>query len=94
MNKDNAKYYLPLLQALAEGRTLQHAGPKWEWVDLADEVSFNYSPNCYRIKPEPKEIWVVEHNGGLFDEFTTKAEAEHLSVACHSRLALYREVIE
>lgn len=54
MNSQNAKQYLPLIQALAEGKTIQvlevfNFSPYWK--DL-DEFVFNKSPDNYRIKPE------------------------------------------
>ena len=51
MNKDNAKQFLPLVQALADGKTIQHLCNGWE--DL-ESVNFSYTPETYRIKPEPK----------------------------------------
>lgn len=62
MNKQNAKDYLPLVQALIDGKTLQHRVDGGEtWVDLA-ETSFTYYPDAYRIKPEshPAESWPVD----------------------------------
>ena len=55
MNKDNARDYLPLVQALAEGKTIQsnHNG---EWFDLPSP-SFCDPISLYRIKPEPKKDW-------------------------------------
>ena len=51
MNKDTAKDYLPLVQALADGKTIQsnHNG---EWFDLPSP-SFCDPISLYRIKPEP-----------------------------------------
>lgn len=58
MNKDNAKDYLHLVQALAEGRTIQHQyAAGCEWRDLADHL-FSDPPCRYRIKPEPRRAWV------------------------------------
>lgn len=55
MNKDNAKDYLPLVQALADGREIQI----WlggEWGDIND-ILFSEPVTKYRIKPEPKTFW-------------------------------------
>lgn len=58
MNKDNAAQYLPLVQALAEGRTIQvRIDGETEWLD-APNPTFTYFPRCYRIKPEPRRAWV------------------------------------
>lgn len=50
MNKDNARDYLPLVQALAEGKTIQFFS--CEWADCAKNVDFTYPPTSYRIKPK------------------------------------------
>jgi hypothetical protein len=56
MTKENAHLYLPLVQALAEGRTVQfrpHESHAW---DEDQNVDFTASIKCYRIKPEPKTV--------------------------------------
>lgn len=56
MNKDNAKDYLPLVQALAEGKTLQYV-VLGKWFDLQDENLEHFRPAALRIKPEPVKGW-------------------------------------
>ena len=61
MNKDNARDYLPLVQALAEGKTIQVKihdlqGNFLCWED-EDNLNFKVPPYHYRIKPEPKKDW-------------------------------------
>ena len=61
MNKEDAHLYLPLVQALVDGKTLQiEVGSAWD--DL-DEPSFTRPPQDYRIKPEPRrwKVWVDSH---------------------------------
>lgn len=61
MNKDNAHLYLPLVQALADGKVIQSSSGYKDarvWVDRM-EVSLTGEPECYRIKPEPREGWIV-----------------------------------
>ena len=53
MTRNEARELLPLIQAYAEGKTIQRIDDKNEWSDLCI-VNFDYSPNKYRIKPEPK----------------------------------------
>lgn len=58
MNKHNAKDYLPLVQALAEGKEIQHrSSVSGTWGDVV-QTSFSDEPSCYRIKPEPRKAWV------------------------------------
>ena len=57
MNQQNAHLYLPLIQALAEGKTIQHRhNPNHEWFNN-DAPTFQAEPESYRIKPEPRE-WI------------------------------------
>ena len=55
MNKENAHLFLPLVQALAEGKTIQNISTnRAEWVDM-DNLKFDGNPEDYRVKPEPRE---------------------------------------
>jgi hypothetical protein len=49
MNKDNAHLYLPLVQALVDGKTVQASVPP-DWVDI-DDMDLGREPSDYRIKP-------------------------------------------
>ena len=52
MTREEAKELLPIMQAYAEGKTIQFLdGGKWADVY---ETDFYQSPGNYRIKPEPK----------------------------------------
>lgn len=59
MNRQQAKELLPIIQAYAEGKTIQFLGltetEGW-WKDLQcdKDIQFNYHFSRYRIKPEPK----------------------------------------
>ena len=63
MNAQNAKDFLPLVQSLAEGKTIQYntgdIGSD-EWQDTLTP-SFNGPIWDYRIKPEPRE-WIANMN--------------------------------
>ena len=52
MTREEVKEKLPIIQAFAEGKTIQFYNGD-EWADL-DEATFSASPDKYRIKPEPK----------------------------------------
>lgn len=94
MNKDNAKDYLPLVQALVEGRVIEHRG-SGGWYQL-NNPTFQDPPSDYRIKPEPREIWVNEYpNGRLSDlHFKNQDEAKQCMVVFNAKQICYREVIE
>ncbi len=94
MNKENAKDYLPLVQALSEGKTLQRkTSSDSEWADIT-ECAFTFDIECYRIKPEPRRIWVNEYESdGYF--YSTKQEANEKAASNCRRIAVeYVEVIK
>lgn len=59
MNRQQAKELLPIIQAFAEGKTIQFKWPNGAWIDLEDRDVINSAtlvnmPQDYRIKSEPK----------------------------------------
>lgn len=96
MNKDNAKDYLPLVQAMADGKSIQfNSGtschPQWINVDRFYESN---PADCYRIKPDPREFWLNRVDG--YDNqrlFHTKESARDCAVPGAVQV-LFREVIE
>ena len=66
MNKTNAHLYLPLVQALAEGKTIEKKLREDLWAPIS-EIEFLSGSENYRIKPEPKTAWylVAESTLGL-----------------------------
>ena len=52
MTREEAKEMLPIIQAYAEGKTIQYRNIEGEWEDI-EEPSFSEYIE-YRIKPEPK----------------------------------------
>ena len=53
MTREEAKELLPIIKAFAEGKAVQIKDKTGKWNDLY-EPYWNYSPDKYRIKPEPK----------------------------------------
>lgn len=55
MNRQEAKELLPVIQAFAEGKTIEtlHSSGIWD-ADDDEELYFDRPTCCYRIKPEPK----------------------------------------
>lgn len=54
MNRQEAREILPIVQAFAEGKTIQVKAIDDLWYDDEGSFNFNMSPERYRIKPEPK----------------------------------------
>lgn len=94
MNVSNAKDYLPLVQALAEGRVIQmFSGGVWR--DLRPEAEMFIDDSItYRIKPEPKEVWFNRYEHGVTNgPYGSKEEAEN-HAGNFANQVRYREVIE
>lgn len=56
MNKHNAKDFIPLVQALVDGKTIQFQakrGDEWKNVSILDTKTWNAWQ--FRIAPEPRE---------------------------------------
>ena len=54
MNKENAKEFLPLIQAMAEGKTIQTDYPDGIWRDTGWIETIDNDGSLYRIKPDPR----------------------------------------
>lgn len=57
MNREQAKELLPIIQAFAEGKTIQVKSSDGLWYGREGEnceFNFNADPQEYRIKSEPK----------------------------------------
>lgn len=55
MTREEGKEMLPIIQAFIEGKEIQVFDDEKGWVET-EYLIFNLSPNCYRIKPEPKKF--------------------------------------
>ena len=76
MNASDAAAYLPLVQALAEGRVVQRRfGDQCHpvWRDCVEIRFDTEAPEFYRVKPKPREVWVPWVGGHL----SLKAYASH-----------------
>ena len=54
MKRKNAKELLPIIQAFAEGKSMQRVNSLGVRSDVTGDVLFYYNPEYYRIKPEPE----------------------------------------
>ncbi|MDE3023595.1 MAG: hypothetical protein KGI54_17415 [Pseudomonadota bacterium] len=93
MIKENAKDYLPLVQALADGKTIQYSRNGVDWED-AGVVTFTWAACRYRIKPEPIKRYGISWISKCYDyvgdrSFETKNE--HLGFPSISAVADFRD---
>lgn len=83
ITKDNAKQWLPLVRAMAEGKTIQVRGDMGGWFDVVSGCLTDLRDGVarYRIKPEPKlRPWKAEE-APLYFMVRNKVSAR-LFVAC------------
>lgn len=83
MNATNAKYFLPLVQALADGKTIQATKVDGSWMDFED-IGFVRKPEHYRIKPDPMHprewtVWVMkpERGNGIMRKHGELSDTEY-----------------
>ena len=54
MTREEAKELLPIIQAWAEGKSIQYQTDSKSWSDIIKDLYPCNHPSLYRIKPEPK----------------------------------------
>lgn len=89
MTREEAKELLPIIQAFADGKTIQ-IKKEGDWLEVGEntEVYFSESPSDYRIKPEPKyrpfknqeECWEEMHKHPDFSWVKKKNIKEYYSI--------------
>lgn len=66
MKRQQAKKLLPIIQAFAEGKTIQYCyiDAGWADIDPDGDADFSDNPSKYRIKSEPdkNQRWVKNKN--------------------------------
>lgn len=66
MKRQQAKELLPIIQAFAEGKTIQyHYGDNWVDISPDGVVDFSDNPSNYRIKPEPDKNQLPIKDGDI-----------------------------
>ena len=95
MNAAKARLFLPLIQALAEGKIIQYCSTyDNRWYDTV-EPTFEFPLEQYRIKPEPRVMFVRFNDDGIicsksFDE----AAIDRFVTQFGGRKVKFVEVIE
>ena len=54
MTREEAKQLLPIIQAYAEGKSIQYQTDSKSWSDITKDLYPCNHPSLYRIKPEQK----------------------------------------
>jgi len=100
MNRENAAAFLPLVQALAEGKTIQYNHDVKGWIDdpnpCFDQIPCG-SPSWWRIKPEPREWWISFNKGSQPNEIKSDAgiyNVEQFGIGDHRQQIRVREILD
>lgn len=101
MNKEQAKEWLPLIQAAVDGKALQLKVFAWvegqltiNWIDVCGDIDFQISPSRLRIKPTPLKAWyrVALYKNGTVGLFTVGDDLESVTRATHFSQWLTKKV--
>jgi hypothetical protein len=93
LNIEETKKAIEVMQAFVDGKAIQcYSGFGWEPIK---EPFWRWGSVNYRIKPEPKEIWVNEYSDGSNYGYDCRDNAIAAARDDAARKAVrYREVIE
>jgi len=84
MNRLNAHLFLPLIQALIDGKQLQYNYNRTSWEDFEkdEEIGFNDDLENYRIKPEPRTfvIYVNQYTHQIHNQMYGDSDWERITV--------------
>ena len=101
MNAENAKNYLPLVQALADGKMLQYKfSLHGRWADTG-RIFVSTPASYYRVKPEPRE-WMAsivtkevhEHGGFNLEEIGTLVGYDNDDAELGYEIVRVREILD
>ena len=73
MTREDAKKLLPIIEAYANGETVQIR--KGDYWGENEYYTFAGSPNSYRIKPKPREFWANKDADGKYWLHATELSA-------------------
>ena len=88
MTREEAKEKLPIIQAWADGQTVDWYDPAIGWRLSGFTLDFDKKPNFYRIKPEPRyrpfktrdECWEEMHKHPDFGWIKVNVTSEYEQV--------------
>lgn len=93
MNRENARQYIPHLEALADGELELNLGtlnnPIWE---NRNSVHFDCPAEYYRRRPKPREVWVVVSQSGVISTVVQREEDARHFVTTRTGYTYFRAV--
>lgn len=93
---------IKVMQAYLEGKTVEAApkrgGEPWYPLAKTSEPIWNFAGFDFRIKPEPRELFVIVRKDGCWPDisygYQTKLAAEEAAYGKDYEVRRFREVIE
>lgn len=65
ISREKMKLLLPVMTAWATGEIIQlRASKTAKWHDVTDPPSWTFDPENYRIKPQPRKLYVIYNGTG------------------------------
>lgn len=94
MNSSNAHLYLPLVQALSEGKIIQrdYQYPNGKWQDITFDLIIDLPPDHYRIKPEPRVFYLLENTISKSKVFFCRKEELASYLKSESYIGLFKDL--
>jgi hypothetical protein len=96
MDRERAKELLPIIQAFAEGQTIEWRYKNTTQWYVAQGPTWAHEGVEYRIKPEPpkpREWWINEYASRM-DAYDSREWADHYSTRGRIRCIHVREVLD
>jgi hypothetical protein len=101
MTYENAKDFLPIVQAMAEGKKVRFKNHIGRWVHLqhGENISMERDPADYEIVREPRVVWLNEYPDGSYGNncriaCDTQEQADRFKVEGRIACRKFIEVIE
>lgn len=96
-DRERVQRLLPIIEAYAQGQTIQlKVFDKWcDWPSKdVQRASFDGRIDEYRIKPQPREIFIAEHNWRFGADAEDRIGHAYLTPGRSGRWCKFREVLE
>ena len=80
MNREKAKALLPIIEAFANGETIQLLYPNGKWYDIGteDKLDFSCFVDEYRIKPKPRTFYGIIYRNGSITLFSSETRRDEI----------------
>ena len=78
MNREKAKALLPIIEAYANGETIQLLYPNGKWYDIGteDKLDFSCFVDEYRIKPKPRTFYGIDYGDNQISLFKSQTSRD------------------